>query len=279
MNHGSLDGLAVGEQLGHLEYTIDDGSFAAYQRLFGGDGQYPNLLAEDCRTLLQKRDETAELTTVWQRFEFLRPPVPGRRVQVGGWVREVRERHGSKWLRVASFAVDEIGTEILRSAAAFSVGRTGQTDCRTGGSCPTTHPKAPGGLARALAGDRVGLGTLHVPPSGNLGSGRRLVGGSASDEQLSAGSASALVVASWLENCLGREYGDDFRWGGRLAVVHHLPAADLGQTLVGDAVVVGLDRNPSGVLAQRAVLSVENELGQRVASGEVAVTMPSPRLL
>ena len=48
----SLIGLQVGDQLGHLEYVIDEVTQAGYHAFVGNGGYFPNLLADDCRALL-----------------------------------------------------------------------------------------------------------------------------------------------------------------------------------------------------------------------------------
>lgn len=213
-------GRRAGEQLGHLEYVIDDAALEEYRRLVGSAGRYPNLLADDCRALLLQRWEDAPAATVWQRFDFFRPPVSGRRIQVGGWLREVWERNGQPWLRVGTFSVDEIGTEILRAEAAF-----------------------------------VSAG-----------------------EPEPAGAGFPALVSGWLEATLGHEFGDDFRWGGRLSISFH-STANPGDVLTADGVIVEQDTDDSGAETSRAVLTVRNGSSVRLATAEAVVTSPSPRLL
>ena len=278
MTQRAAYGLAVGEQLGHLEYVIDDDALMAYQQLIGEDGRYPNLMAEDCRGLLQKRIGSERLTTVWQRFEFLRPPVLGRRIQVAGWLREINEKNGLPWLRVSSFAVDEIGTEVLRSEAAFAVGNDPPSDVRAGDAPCLGRATAAGSLAQALAGDRFSLGLMTLPCAGRLQGAvtQALIPRGA--EALDRNASSTSLIVGWLESRLGSDFGDDFRWGGRLSLAHHA-AAHWGATLKGDAVVIDRDTGVDGAVTVRMILSVRDGLNRSVASAEAVVTMPSPRLL
>ena len=257
MTSRAFHGLSEGDQLGNLEYTVDDAVLAEYRELVGCGGRYPNLLADDCRALLVNRCGSLDLTTVWRRLELLRPPIVGRRVQVGGWLRKVHERNGQPLVRVASFAVDEIGTEILRSQAAFAVGSGG------GWRQPEALPAeilAP--IVQGLNDGRVGagftLGRLTLPDGDADGL--------------------AVLIAGWLEGQLGRHYGDDFRWGGTLSLAQLTPAVT-GSSIAGDAVVVGSDCNADGSVTTRLVVSVFNSAAARIAVGDAVITSPSPRLL
>ena len=252
----AFHGLSEGDQLGNLEYTVDDAVLADYRELVGCGGQYPNLLADDCRALLVNRCGSLDLTTVWRRLELLRPPIIGRRVQVGGWLRKVHEGNGQPLVRIASFAVDEIGTEILRSEAAFVVGITG-------GQQPDAPP------AEILAPVIQGLNDGRVGAGFTLG---RLT--------LPDGDADGLtaLIAGWLEGQLGRHYGDDFRWGGTLSLAHLAPAVT-GSSIAGDAVVVDSDCNADGSVTTRLVVSVFNSAAARIAVGDAVISSPSPRLL
>ena len=257
MTSRAFHGLSVGVQLGNLEYAVDDALLAEYRELAGCGGSYPNLLADDCRALLVKRCGSLDLTTVWRRLELLRPPIIGRRVQVGGWLRSVDERDGRPLARVAAFAVDEIGTEILRSEAAFVVGIPGgrqQPDAPQG--------ESPGPVLQGWNDGTVGAGF-------NLG---RLTLPDGDAEEMTA------LLAGWLEGQLGRHYGDDFRWGGTLSLAY-LVSAVPGDAIVGDAVVVGWDRDAGGAVTTRVVVSVWDSAAARVAVGEAVITSPSPRLL
>ncbi|MXZ90591.1 MAG: hypothetical protein F4W95_12915 [Chloroflexi bacterium] len=257
MTNPTFHGLSAGDQLGNLEYTVDDALMAEYRELVGCGGCYPNLLADDCRALLVQRCGSLDLTTVWRRLELLRPPIAGRRVQVGGWLREIEERHGFPLLRVAAFAVDEIGTEILRSEAAFVV-----CGCEDSQEPDVPQSGSPASVVQGFSDGMVGggfnLGRLTLPDGG--------------------ADRSTALLAGWLEGQLGRHYGDDFRWGGTLSLAYLAPAVP-GGAVAGDAVVVGCDRDAGGAVKTRLVVSVFNRAGARIAVGEALITSPSPRLL
>ena len=107
MLNARFRGVAAGEQLGNLEYLIDDGVSSEYRALVGECGNYANLIADDCESMTAARFGISGLTTAWRRFDFLRPPTPGRRIQAGGWLKEVRggmarrgcECRRSPWMR------------------------------------------------------------------------------------------------------------------------------------------------------------------------------------
>lgn len=262
-----------GAQLGNLEYPVDGDDLAGYRALVGEGGHYPNLLVDDCRALLRQRCGPLPLATRWRRLEFFRPPVPGRRVQVGGWLRETDDDDAdgrTPRLRVAAFAVDEIGTEILRSEAVFGLsgaqsGRAGAHSDRAGTPAVDAEEPAPaiaaGGLAGVGPGDTLPLGTLILP----------------------AEAEATALIAGWLEAGLGYYFGDDFRWGGRLALAYPNPdGSHAGDALTAAAVVTGRDRGPGGSLAWRlAILARRRGKGRDdvVAVGDSAVATPSPRRL
>ena len=260
-----------GAQLGNLEYPVDAADLAGYRALVGEGGHYPNLLADDCRALLRQRCGPLSLTTLWRRLEFFRPPVPGRRVQVGGWLRETDDADGRpSRLRVAAFAVDEIGTEILRSEAVFGLAgthsaRAGKRSDRAGAPAVDAGEPAPaiaaGGLAGVGPGDTLSLGALILP----------------------AEAEATALIAGWLEAGLGCHFGDDFRWGGRLALAYPNPDGSYaGDALTVTAVVTARDRRPDGSLAWRlAILARRQGKGRDdvVAVGDSAVATPSPRRL
>ena len=258
--------LSPGAQLGNLEYPVDAADLAGYRALVGEGGHYPNLLADDCRALLRQRCGPLPLTTLWRRLEFFRPPVPGRRVQVGGWLRETDDADAegrTPRLRVAAFAVDEIGTEILRSEAVF--GLAGTRSDRAGAPAVDAGEPAPaiaaGGLAGVGPGDTLPLGTLILP----------------------AEAEATALIAGWLEAGLGYYFGDDFRWGGRLALAYPNPDdSRAGDALTATAVVTARDRRPDGSLAWRvAILARRQGKGRDdvMAVGDSAVAAPSPRRL
>ena len=277
MTGAAPEGGPEGAQLGHLEYVIDEAALEEYRRLVDDYGQYPNLAADDCRALLLNCGGPLPLTTVWQRFHFLRPPVPGRRVQVAGWLRERREREGRTRLRVAAFAVDEIGTEILRSEAAFVVGKPAAAE-HPGGGVRESAPAGAGSAADAAVGDGIALGRLALPQGERLADYRRLSGSLAGVAAAGDGNGLAGMAAGWLEGRMGRHYGDDFRWGGRLSLAYQ-GALMPGDTLAGRALAIECDADAGGVVTCRRVIVVTNQSHTMAAVGESVVRIPSPRLL
>ena len=273
---GSWYDLWAGDQIGNLEYVIDEAALIQYRRVVGAGGCFPNLMAEDCRAMLDKRGVCEPLVTVWQRFDFLRPPIVGRRVQVGGWVREVSEKRGRPWLRTAAFAVDEIVTEILRSEAAFVIGS--EAGHPQGDIDETEVNPVIGSLARSRAGDSGHFGELRLPDGEQCQDFHDPANVMTGFDLRPDGHGLTWITAGWLEGLMGADFGDDFRWGGRLSIAHHA-AVNPGMRLRCDGVVLSHDIDASGVEARRVAMSVRDAGSRRVATAEATVKSPSPRLV
>ena len=272
--------VAVGGQLGNLEYLIDDAVALQYRLLAGESADYVNLIADDCTSMAAARFGDVDLTVVWRSFEFLRPPIPGRRVQAGGWLREVGERQGAPWLRVSAFAVDEIGTEILRSEAAFVVGYPIPEPGRIIADCHARSPSvdfAASGF-NAVVGDSLSLGNWVVPTGAVLDEYRQRHGALSSAPEQPTGNSTAQLLAGWLEGRVGRLLGDDFRWGGRLSLAYQAPIMP-GDELTADAVVIDSREDHNGTRIVNLILGAYNQRNELVASGTASATMPSPRLI
>lgn len=258
MNAPAIASLQPGLQLGNLEYRIDDAALDAYRALVGDDGCYPNLLRDDCRALLTPHCGPTPLAAVWRRFEFLRPPIPGRRLQVGGWLRMVERRGGLPYFRVGAFTVDEIGTEILRAEAAFLQSAPPMPAAANGVNPPSERP-AQSGLD--LPGDAESIPGITLP---NAADGPQ---------------DWTIIIAGWLESELGRRFGADFRWGGRLTLAYPGAAAP-GDIIAGDAIMLAADAASPGVATRyRIALTAASNAGLAVAVGDAELTIPSPRLL
>ena len=276
MAAGYWRGLRAGDQIGNLEYLVDGDALAEYRRVVGGDGCFPNVMTEDCRAMLTKHSAGDTLTTLWHRLHFLRPPIPGRRVQVGGWVRDIRARCGRPWIRAAAFAVDDIGTEIMRSEAAFAVGQASAE------SEPTVEraeaePQSVN-LSRGRAGDRGRLGQLCLPARKNLAGYIAVADRMAGINLAPDGSGLTSVAAGWLEGLMGANFGEDFRWGGGLSIVYHR-AITPGMELRCDGVVLAHDTDAQSVETRSVAMSVLDAGHNRVATAEAVVKSPSPRLI
>ena len=280
-----LNVLQVGDQLGHLEYVVGEATQAGYRALVGSGGCFPNLLADDCRALLLQRCGPLPLTTARRVLEFMRPPIPGRRIQVGGWLRDMSDADAVPRLRVAAFAVDEIGTEIMRSEAVFRVRERAAGDRIEGGSLmrlsalesgiPAQEPVNLGGVR---FGDAMVLGSLVLPAGEEQAAVRRLgselVGVDLNDD----GHDLPAIVGGWLEARIGRWFGNDFRWGGRMSLGRRRPV-NAGQTVAGTAVVTERNADAAGAITWRLAISLSNADYRRAIAGEATITTPSPRTL
>ena len=271
----SWHGLRAGDQIGNLEYVVNEEVLEWYRRLVGNHGSYPNLIAEDCRALLEQRAPGAALATVWQRFVFLRPPTMRRRIQVGGWVREVQRKRGGLWIRAAAFAVDDIGTEILRSEAAFELRRDRHETGSTVESVPAQSPVT--SLAGGRPGDSSHLGKLSLPSRDVSGSYRQMANAMGGTEMAGDGNGLTAILAGWLESLLSADFGEDFRWGGGLTIVHHHSPSP-GSELTCDGVLTAHDTDAVGVETRRVTIAVRDASGHRVVTAEAVVKSPSPLL-
>ena len=85
---GSWYDLRAGDQIGNLEYVIDEAALIQYRRVVGADGCFPNLMAEDCRAMLDKRGVGEPLGHCLAAFRIPAaadhwPPRAGRRMDEG----------------------------------------------------------------------------------------------------------------------------------------------------------------------------------------------------
>ena len=55
MTSESWRGLRAGDQIGNLEYVVDERALTEYRQVVGAGGCFPNLMAEDCRAMLAER--------------------------------------------------------------------------------------------------------------------------------------------------------------------------------------------------------------------------------
>jgi hypothetical protein len=270
-------GVAAGEQLGNLEYLIDDSVVLEYEGLVGELSVYANLIADDCVAMAAARFGDSDLSVVWRRFDFLRPPVPGRRIQSGGWLKEIRGNEENPWLRISAFAVDEIGTEILRSEAALT---TSHSKAENAGPVPNDFLQSADSAEHGFegrVGETLSLGRWVVPTKETFAAYRKLRTELAGRVHQGEHNGTTELLAGWLEGRIGRIFGDDFRWGGRLSLAYHAAIAP-GHALTADAVVIEQERDHSGVSTVRLYVGAWGQCNERIASGFASVSIPSPRL-
>ena len=271
-------GVAAGDQLGNLEYAVDDAAITKFRRLAGCHAHYANLMADDCKAGLIKRCGPLRLTTLWRRLEFLRPPLPGRRIQVGAWLKEIRDAGGRQWLRVSAFSVDEIGTEILRSEAAFVIGHRPAEPRLASPPTIAVEPQNCATRADAPVGSTFNLGAITLPAAADLVAYRRWHADTLGLPQSADGNGLVDIAAGWLEGRVGQHLGDNFRWGGSLTLSFLAPASS-DATITADATVIANDAGPTGTVGIRWIVNLHDDRGVRIAVGEVSAQNPSPRLI
>ena len=281
-----IGGVPIGEQLGFLEYPVTDESLTTFRYAVDNAASFfPNIVAREPLLVLIQKEIFGVLESVTHTDRYYRPPVTGRRVQVTGWIREKRQERGSERLVVETFAVDEIGTEILRSQHVFRQG-TARTPERLGRR--PARPRAAQAVEfltpvqkqvteetvenfeaahRALVGtfaSAQGTHTGNIHASAGLASGMGLAAAVAPEE----------LGLAYLHEMLDRRFGIDFRQGGRLTVNYRRPVY-AGDTVSAQGMVTGTEQ-----AGERKVWKVqvwiENGRGELVVSGDAQVTVPSP---
>ncbi|MDE2780655.1 MAG: hypothetical protein OXI91_13405 [Chloroflexota bacterium] len=202
-----------------------------------------------------------------------------------GWIQDQRISRGVETLTVETFAVDEIGTEILRSQHVFRLGagrapeRLGRRPGSTRGAENTTFlPSLVKRVTeeaieqleaarRSLVGEQADLARdlrSNVHASADLASGMGLASTVAPEE----------MGLAYLHELLDRRYGIDFRQGGWLKVNYRRPMY-AGDTLTAKGTIA---RTESDGTRATSFLQVwlENGRGEMVITGEARVTVPSP---
>ncbi|MBM3943546.1 MAG: hypothetical protein FJ316_11645 [SAR202 cluster bacterium] len=119
---GAYDKLEVGEQLGHLEYVVTQEQLNAFRQAVDfPEAACLSIAVKEYAEVLTRKHGRIPVVSAKHQDYYLRPPRLNKRIQVTGWVREKYQRRGRHWLVVETFAVDEDGTEIVRSRHTFLV--------------------------------------------------------------------------------------------------------------------------------------------------------------
>ena len=276
-----LRDMVLNDQLGHLEYVVTKENLALFRRAVDyPEAGFPSIALAEPAGVLTAKYGCLPLRSVHHQEKYFSPPQLSRRVQVTGWLRGIRRYHGRNRLVVETFAVDEVGTEILRSRHTFVVGEPDGAGMTEAGPGPEAgHPlptviknvhqenidqfRAAGGLLTVQSGPN--------PPAPVW----RDIDGERSSADCHAGSeAPGQMGFAYLHELLARRFGADFRQGGRLSV------AFTGPVCAGDRITAhGLVANEEAVdLRTRLSLRVwlENQKGEITATGVAQVTVPSP---
>jgi acyl dehydratase len=272
--------------LGFLEYLVEDETLQLFRKAVDyQESNFPNIVACEPHIVLLQKGEFGSLESVTHTDRYFRPPVAGRRVQVTGWIRERRMERGSERLVVETFAVDDIGTEILRSQHIFRQ-RTARIPERMG-----RRPVRPGKAVDRESLDPVvkrvteetveNLETAHRSLAGEAAMARGASTGNVhSGAELASGMGLATTVApeelglAYLHELLDRRFGIDFRQGGRLTVNYRRPIY-AGDSLSAQGMVTGTEQDGERSVWKLQVW-VENGRREPVVIGEAQVTVPSP---
>lgn len=285
-NKNRFQGIPLGQQLGFLEYLVTPENLDSYRKAVDyPEAAYPNILAGECFEITVQKMKIGAFDSVTHSDRYYRPPVVDRRVQVTGWIREKRQRRGVDQTLVETFAVDEVGTEILRSAHVFQstassapgrLGRRPSTMRRPAGAellSPVVKQVSEETIARFDSANRALLGSSGSEwrrQSGNLHTGAELASGMG----LSGAVAPGELGLAYLHELLDRRFGKDFRQGGRIEINYRRPI------FAGDHVsaqgIASVASEDGGRQVWQVQLWLENGRGEQVITGNAQVTMPSP---
>lgn len=279
-------GIPIGAQLGYLEYQVTPEKLDLFRRAVEYPlAKYPNLVAGECHQVLAQKINLGDVESVTHCDRYYRPPTLNRRVQVTGWVRELYAIRGSERLVVETFAVDEIGTEILRSRHTFQFGAA-RAAGRLGRRPARNHNSTAGEILEPVA-KRVTEETIEGFTTANRllldetsTSGATMSPSEHSSAQLASGMGLAADVApgalglAYLHQLLDQRFGVDFRQGGTLTVNYRRPIY-AGDSVTARGIVWKRIESDERVDSQLEVW-LENGRGESVITGEAQVTVPSP---
>ena len=122
-SQSAYDQLSIDEQLAHLEYTVTDSLLKQFQEAVEyPEAYFPHIAVKEYIEVLRNKYGHIPVISAKHQDRYYHPPIPGKRVQVTGWVRDKYQRRGRNWLVVETLAIDEDGREIVRSEHTFLIG-------------------------------------------------------------------------------------------------------------------------------------------------------------
>ncbi len=255
--------LPVGGQLGHLEYLVKQEDLELYRSAVGyPEAGFPSLAVDECRQVLVSKYGAMPLTGVRHQEWYYRPPFVERRVQVSGWIREKYRLHGRDWLVVGTFAVDEIGTEVLRSRHTFMVGEEEPPEV------PENFPLADPSKALPVLEKQL------VPEDLEVFRTLTCLLAPACEWAVDGSAAARLMSFAYLHQLMASSYGIDFRQGGQLDVRFLKPLSPGGKFTAHGSISQEKPEVHRTSLCLRVWL--EDQDGTTAAFGQAKVTVPSP---
>ena len=255
--------LPVGGQLGHLEYLVKQEDLELYRSAVEyPEAGFPSLAVDECRQVLASKYGAMPLTGVRHQEWYYRPPFVERRIQVSGWIREKYRLQGRDWLVVGTFAVDEIGTEVLRSRHTFVVGEEEPPEVLE--NFPLADPsKALPVLEKQLLSQDLELFRTLT---------RRLA--PACEWAVDGSAAARLMSFAYLHQLMANSYGIDLRQGGQLDVRFLKPLSPGGKFTAHGSIFQEKPEAHRTSLCLRVWLEAQD--GTTAAFGQAKVTVPSP---
>ena len=255
--------LPVGGQLGHLEYLVKQEDLELYRSAVGyPEAGFPSLAVAEGRQVLRNKYGIIPLTSVRHQEWYYRPPILERRVQVSGWIREKYRLQNRDWLVVGTYAVDEIGTEVLRSRHTFVVGEEEPPEV------PEKFPLADYGQALPVLEKQLYPEDLKLFRTLT----RRLA--PASEWAVNGPAAARLMSFAYLHQLMASSYDIDFRQGGQLDVRFLKPLRPGGKFTAHGSISQEKPEAHRTRLCLRVWLEAQD--GATAAFGQAKVTVPSP---
>ena len=278
--------LEIGEQLAHLEYVITAEKLQLFREAVEyQQAQFPSIAAKEYLKVLTGKYGYVPVISIEHEDLYYSPPRLNKRIQVTGWVRAKCQRLGRHWLVVETLAIDEDGTEIVRSRHTFLIDGLG-----AGWEGAVMAAKAAGlgirdsltQITRTVTQEKMDLfeavgqaltatdeaQAARVPANIHTDPNR------AREMGLDQPVASGQMSFAFIHELLARRFGDDFRRGGKLTVTFRQPVSH-GDTVTTCGLIAGETKANN-----RTTLALEvwqqNQRGEKTAAGTAEVTIPSP---
>ena len=189
-------------------------------------------------------------------------------MQVSGWIREKYRLHGRDWLVVGTLAVDEIGTEVLRSQHTFVVGQEDVGDEDPRAEVSESWPTVDSGKSLRVLEKQLVAEDLEVCRTLSP----RLA--PACEWEVDEPTAARLMSFAYLHQLMASSYGIDFRQGGQLDVRFLKPLSPGGRFTAHGS--IAQEKPEAGRTSLRLRVWLEAQDGTTLAFGLAKVTVPSP---
>ena len=255
--------INIGEQLGHLEYRVTEKMLNEYcSTVEYWRSGYVNLAIGEFYQVLSNKYGPITLSSCGRIDYYYRPPIIDRRIQVSGWIRDKYISEGIEYLVVGTLAIDDIGTEILKTQQTFSIGINQLPSISIANVEPQTPQRLPILEKRIekTAWDRI-KNFNRVFEIGDSGS-------------MSKQETGNLLSFAYAHELLAETYGMDFLKGGFLNI-------NFCNSLLPDQIcTISANVYETSEVSERTKTDlnvlVTRQDGVPVASGKAIILIPSP---